>query len=64
MILPVGVTVVMALAFPSTASATRLEFACEAPLPADAVDDIVRLSDSGIASVQLRKNGGTCDCLP
>lgn len=46
MTLLVGVTVVVALVFPSTASATRLEFACGAPLPADAVDDIVRLSDT------------------
>ncbi|WP_228001693.1 DUF5995 family protein [Nocardia australiensis] len=35
-----------ALVFPSTASATRIDLACGAPLSAEAVADIVRLADT------------------
>jgi hypothetical protein len=45
------VTVVVALAFPSTASATRLEFACGSPLPGNRkINRVLHI----MAVVQLR----------
>lgn len=39
-------TAAAALVFPASASAARLDLACGAPLPADAVADVARLSDT------------------
>jgi hypothetical protein len=44
----VGAVIAVALVIPSTASASRIDFACGTPLSADAVADIVRLSETTI----------------